>query len=92
MIEVIHIRKRFGEKEVLKDISLAFDSGRVHQIIGRSGSGKTVLMKCMVGLEEVNAGEIRYDGRVFSALSQNQRRGIRREMGMLFQGVPCSIL
>ncbi|MDK2910624.1 MAG: phospholipid/cholesterol/gamma-HCH transport system ATP-binding protein [Bacteroidales bacterium] len=86
MIEVIHISKRFGEKEVLKDISLVFDTGRVHQIIGRSGSGKTVLMKCMVGLEEVNAGEIRYDGRVFSALSQNQRRGIRREMGMLFQG------
>lgn len=86
MIEVIHISKHFGKKEVLKDITLSFDPGRVHQVIGRSGSGKTVLMKCMVGLEEVNAGQIRYDGRLFSALSTSQRREIRREMGMLFQG------
>lgn len=86
MIEVVHISKKFGDKEVLKDISLAFDPGRVHQVIGRSGSGKTVLMKCMVGLEELNAGEVRYDGRLFSAMSPSQRREIRKEMGMLFQG------
>lgn len=86
MIEVVHISKKFGDKEVLKDISLDFDPGRVHQVIGRSGSGKTVLMKCMVGLEELNAGEVRYDGRLFSAMSPSQRREIRKEMGMLFQG------
>ncbi|HOE59174.1 MAG TPA: ATP-binding cassette domain-containing protein [Bacteroidales bacterium] len=86
MITVSHISKTFGKTKVLSDISAQFETGRVHQVIGQSGSGKTVLMKCLVGLLEVDEGEVLYDGRNFSQMTANQRKEIRKEMGMLFQG------
>ncbi|MBP9018688.1 MAG: ATP-binding cassette domain-containing protein [Bacteroidales bacterium] len=86
MITVSHISKSFGNAKVLDDISVQFETGRVHQIIGQSGSGKTVLMKCLVGLLEVDEGEVLYDGRNFSNMTIDQRKEIRKEMGMLFQG------
>ena len=86
MIEAQHIFKSFGEKQVLSDISLRFEKGKTNLIIGQSGSGKTVLMKCLVGLHEVDQGDILFDGRNFSDMNFNQRKVIRREIGMLFQG------
>ncbi len=86
MIQVNHISKSFSGRQILFDIHTVFEPGKTHLIIGQSGSGKTVLMKCLVGLLEVDEGEIIYSGRVFSKLSQTQRKAIRKEMGMLFQG------
>lgn len=86
MIEVKNINKSFGEKHVLKGISLVAEQGKTTLIIGGSGQGKTVLMKSVVGLEEVDNGAIFYDGRNFSEMTQKQRKPIRQEMGMLFQG------
>ena len=85
MIEAKHIDKFFGEKQVLKDVSFQFQKGKTNLIIGQSGSGKTVLMKCLVGLHEVDKGEILYDGRDFCKMNFQQRREIRKEIGMLFQ-------
>lgn len=70
----------------MKNVSALFEPGKVNLIIGRSGSGKTVLLKSIVGLHEIDSGEIIYDGRNFSALSEKYRKNIRKEMGMLFQG------
>ncbi|TXB63951.1 ATP-binding cassette domain-containing protein [Vicingus serpentipes] len=86
MIEVKNIRKSFGEKEILKDISILFKRGEINLVIGASGSGKSVLTKCIVGLHEVDSGTISYDGREFTAMNFNQRKDIRSEIGMLFQG------
>lgn len=86
MIEVKNISKGFAGRQVLFDISHRFEKGKVNLIIGGSGSGKTVLMKCLVGLFEVDSGAIEYDGRNFSALDFDGRKPIRREIGMLFQG------
>lgn len=86
MIEVRHIRKTFGENHVLNDISCFFEAGKTNLIIGQSGSGKTVLMKCLVGLHEIDSGEIIYDGRAFSSMNIKNKRLIRHEIGMLFQG------
>lgn len=86
MIEVQHISKNFNTKKVLDDISCTFEPGKINLIIGGSGSGKTVLMKCLVGLYEVNAGKILYDGRNFSELSHKERKPIQQEIGMVFQG------
>jgi phospholipid/cholesterol/gamma-HCH transport system ATP-binding protein len=86
MIEVRNISKSFGEKQVLKNVSLVAEQGKTTLVIGASGSGKTVLMKCIVGLEEVNSGGIFYNERNFSEMNTKQRKGIRKEMGMLFQG------
>jgi phospholipid/cholesterol/gamma-HCH transport system ATP-binding protein len=85
MISVINICKRFGDLEVLKDISYGFEKGKTNLIIGQSGSGKTVLMKCLVGLYEVDCGKVMYNERDFSAMSMRQRKSIRQEIGMLFQ-------
>ena len=85
MIEAFHIDKHFGENQVLKDISFQFKKGRTNLIIGQSGSGKTVLMKCIVGLHEVDRGEILFDGRDFCKMNFDQRKEIRKEIGMLFQ-------
>jgi phospholipid/cholesterol/gamma-HCH transport system ATP-binding protein len=86
MIEVKHISKSFGDRKILDDVSLLFEEGKANLIIGGSGSGKTVLMKCMVGLLEVDNGSINYDGRNFSELDFKGRRPFRKEIGMLFQG------
>ena len=85
MIQAVQICKHFDGQEVLKNISCEFLPGITNLIIGQSGSGKTVLMKCLVGLHEVDSGQVLYDGRNFSEMDINQRKEIRREMGMLFQ-------
>jgi phospholipid/cholesterol/gamma-HCH transport system ATP-binding protein len=86
LIEVKNIRKSFGEKIVINDVSAAMKSGQCNLIIGSSGSGKTVLMKCMVGLFAPDKGEILYDGANFVEMTGEQRTNIRKEIGMLFQG------
>ena len=86
MIEVKHLTKSFDGKEVLHDISARFDSGKTNLIIGQSGSGKTVLMKCIVGLVRPEEREILYDGRDFLKMSGKQVKKLRQEIGMLFQG------
>lgn len=86
MIEVINIFKSFGEKKVLEDISAHFLKSKCNFVIGTSGSGKSVLMKCMVGLLGVDSGMIKYDGVDFVGLGYEQKKEIRKEIGMLFQG------
>ena len=85
MIEIKDLYKSFPDKEVLKDISTTFESGKTNLIIGQSGSGKTVLMKCIVGLFEPTAGDVLYDGRSFVTMRKKERTLLRREMGMIFQ-------
>lgn len=85
MIEVKNIFKSFGEQQVLKDVSAVFEPGKTNLIIGRSGSGKTVFIKCMVGLVEPDKGEILYDNRDFVQMDRKQKKEIRMEIGMLFQ-------
>jgi phospholipid/cholesterol/gamma-HCH transport system ATP-binding protein len=86
MIELQHISKAFNGRDILKDVSCKFEKGEANLIIGGSGSGKTVLMKCMVGLLEIDSGEIIYDGNNFSKLSFRERKPFRQDIGMLFQG------
>jgi len=86
MIEGKDIYKSFEGKEVLKDISSVFDTGKTNLIIGRSGSGKTVLMKVIIGLLRPDSGEILYDGRDLTSMKKKELNTLRREMGMLFQG------
>lgn len=86
MIKVLNLWKHFGDQAVLKDISLLFEKGKTNLIIGKSGSGKTVLMKCITGLAEADSGSIYFDDREFSAMSARARRPLLREVGMLFQG------
>ena len=85
MIEVKNLYKRFDDIEVLKDISTVFEDGKTNLIIGQSGSGKTVLMKNLVGLFEPTEGQILYDGRDFVKMSKKEKVMMRREMGMIFQ-------
>lgn len=85
MIEVRHLYKSFGDKEVLKDINFKFEDGKTNLIIGQSGSGKTVLMKNLVGLLEPTSGEVLYDGRDFVKMTKQEKVAMRREMGMIFQ-------
>jgi phospholipid/cholesterol/gamma-HCH transport system ATP-binding protein len=86
MIEVKHISKRFDEQYVLNDVSVRFEQGKCNLIIGRSGSGKTVLLKSIVGLLDIDEGEIWYDDVLFNRLRGSDRQRIRKQMGMLFQG------
>jgi len=86
MIEVKDIHKSFGENEVLKGISATFEKGDTSLIIGTSGSGKTVFIKCMLGLFVPDQGDILYDGRSYIAMSEKEKRLLRQEMGMVFQG------
>lgn len=86
MIEVKHLVKSFDGRDVLKDINLTFDAGKTNLIIGRSGSGKTVLLKNLVGLLRPTSGEILYDGRDLTKMDQKQMKSLRKEMGMIFQG------
>jgi phospholipid/cholesterol/gamma-HCH transport system ATP-binding protein len=80
------VNKSFGSKQVLSDINTRFEQGKVNLIIGQSGQGKSVLAKCIVGLHEADTGKILFDGRDFSSMNQSQRKEIRKEIGMLFQG------
>lgn len=86
MIEVKNICKSFGEKKVLEDVSASFLKGKANFIIGASGSGKSVMMKCMVGLESPDTGQILYENRDFTKLDYIRKKEIRKEIGMLFQG------
>ena len=85
MIELKGLCKSFEEKEVLKDINATFENGKTNLIIGQSGSGKTVLMKCIVGLLTPDKGELLYDHRNFLAMGKKEKKALRREMGMIFQ-------
>lgn len=86
MIQVQNISKSFKEARVLTDISIDFLPGKINFIIGRSGQGKSVLLKCMVGLLEPDSGSILYDGVDFLNMDEDQHKAIRQEVGMLFQG------
>ncbi len=86
MIEIKDLCKSFGDAQVLKGISTSFEKGKTNLIIGQSGSGKTVLLKCLLGLFDYERGSISYDGKIYSQLSNDQKRDLRAEIGMLFQG------
>ena len=86
MIEVKDLKKKFDEVEVLKGISSNFETGKVNLVIGQSGSGKTVLLKSLLGIHTPEVGTISFDGRIYSDLSDNEKRDLRTEIGMVFQG------
>jgi phospholipid/cholesterol/gamma-HCH transport system ATP-binding protein len=86
MIELNNISKSFGEKKILKNISTQLEDNKINLIIGRSGSGKTVLMKCLIGLLYPEEGTILYSGQNFKELSEQHCKSLRQEMGMVFQG------
>ena len=86
MIEVKNIGKSFGDKTIIEDVSTVMKAGQCNLIIGASGSGKTVLMKCIVGLFEADNGEVLYSGQNFTKMNHEERTEIRKEIGMLFQG------
>lgn len=86
MIEVKNIDKSFGDVQVLHDVSFNFEEGKTNLIIGQSGSGKSVLTKCIVGLHEPDNGQILYHGRNLPGMRKKEKKDIRKEIGMLFQG------
>lgn len=86
MIEVENIQKSFDGTQVLKGISTTFNTGKTNLIIGQSGSGKTVFLKCLLGLFTPDEGTISYDGKTYSDLTDDEKRNLRQEMGMVFQG------
>ena len=86
MIEVKNLHKSFGDAHILKGISTTFEKGKTNLIIGQSGSGKTVFLKCLLGLFDYEDGSIAYDGKIFSQLSEDDKRDLRAEIGMVFQG------
>ena len=86
MIEVKNINKSFSDKQILHDVSINFKQGEINLLIGASGSGKSVLTKCIIGLHEVGSGTVEYDGRDFTNMNFKGRKEIRKEIGMLFQG------
>jgi len=85
LIEIKNLSKSFGDNDVLKDISVNFQRGKVNMIIGQSGSGKSVLAKCIVGLIQPDSGEVYYDGQDFIAMEIDEKKEIRKTLGMLFQ-------
>ncbi len=86
MIEVKNISKSFNGLQVLHDVSFKFETGKTNLIIGQSGSGKSVLTKCIVGLIQPEVGQVLFDGRDFITLKRKEKKSIRKEIGMLFQG------
>jgi phospholipid/cholesterol/gamma-HCH transport system ATP-binding protein len=86
MIEIKNIIKSFDGRTVLNGISTVFEKGKTNLIIGQSGSGKTVLLKCILGLFEVDSGQVFYDDREFTTMNEKTRKILRREIGMVFQG------
>lgn len=86
MVEAVNVSKHFGEHSVLQGINCRFEQGKTNLVIGRSGSGKTVLVKCLVGLFEPDEGHIMYDDRNYTQLNFKAKKDVRKEIGMLFQG------
>jgi len=86
MIEVKDLQKSFGDTHVLKGITTSFEKGKTNLIIGQSGSGKTVFLKCLLGLFEYEQGSISYEGKIYNNLSPDEKRELRSEIGMVFQG------
>jgi phospholipid/cholesterol/gamma-HCH transport system ATP-binding protein len=86
MIEAKNIRKGFGDKIILDGVSAVMQPGKCNLVIGASGSGKTVFMKCLIGLFQPNSGQILYNGEDFTAMTNDQKKEVRKQIGMLFQG------
>lgn len=86
MIRVENLHKSFGDAHILKGVTTTFHTGKTNLIIGQSGSGKTVFIKCMIGLFELSDGAVYYDDTHFSSLSTKEKKAIRQQIGMLFQG------
>jgi len=86
MIEVKNVEKSFGDSKVLKGITTTFETGKTNLIIGQSGSGKTVLLKSLLGIFTPDVGTISFDGRIYSELDTDEKRSLRTEIGMVFQG------
>lgn len=86
MIEVKNVEKSFGDAKVLKGITTTFETGKTNLIIGQSGSGKTVLLKSLLGIHKPDKGTIAFDGRIYTTLSDAEKRELRTEIGMVFQG------
>jgi phospholipid/cholesterol/gamma-HCH transport system ATP-binding protein len=86
MIEIKNIRKSFGDKAVIRDVSAKMEAGKTNLIIGTSGSGKTVLMKIMIGLMQVDGGEVLYEGKDLVKMQEHELKDLRKQIGMLFQG------
>ena len=86
MIEIKNISKTFGDRLVVDDVSFTFEQGKTNLIIGESGSGKTTILKLMVGLHEIDNGQILYDGQNFPTLGLKEKQEVRKKIGMLFQG------
>lgn len=86
MIEVKDVKKSFGDAQILKGISTTFEAGKTNLIIGRSGSGKTVLLKTLLGIHTPDEGTISFNGKIYSELSKDEKRDLRTEIGMVFQG------
>ncbi len=84
-IEVIQLKKSFGEREILRGINVTFEKGKINMIIGASGSGKSVMLKCMVGIYYPDHGKVLYNGRNIHELRSKDKRSLSRQMGMLFQ-------
>src|ERR1044071_8460435 len=86
MIEIKNIKKSFGDRVIIDDISAVMETGKCNLIIGASGSGKTVLTKCMIGLFKPDSGEIIYDDQKMLEMDDEERKKLRQQIGMLFQG------
>jgi phospholipid/cholesterol/gamma-HCH transport system ATP-binding protein len=86
MIEVKNIEKSFGDSKILKGVSTIFETGKTNLIIGQSGSGKTVMLKSLLGIHTPESGQICFDGRIYSELEADEKRELRTEIGMVFQG------
>ncbi|MEQ3666148.1 MULTISPECIES: ABC transporter ATP-binding protein [unclassified Olleya] len=86
MIEVKKLHKSFGDAHILKGVTTTFEKGKTNLIIGQSGSGKTVFLKCLLGLFDYEEGSIAYNGKIFAKLSEDEKRDIRADIGMVFQG------
>jgi len=86
LIQINNISKSYSGRSIVKDVSFTFETGKTNLIIGESGSGKTTLIRCMLGLDEPDSGEVLFNGRNFYTLDFKQKKEIRKEIGMLFQG------
>jgi len=86
MIEVKNLRKSFGDKTILNDVNLVMDTGKCNLIIGASGSGKTVLLKCIIGLFTPDEGRVIFDGKTMTDVTPEEKKELRQQIGMLFQG------